>query len=245
MDPSFSARHRLDGAFWLVFVLLAWFLVYMGFAAQIALRFTGKADYPAPPALIIHVWSFFGWLTVLGAQVLLRRSGLMLWHRRLGLGAALLIPIMVVSAIAAEIYSERFYSAEYPEVVRFFPIPLASMVNFAACAAAAVAFRRNPATHKRLIYLATSALLVATFFRWWGDALTEMVAPGVVGEWIVNYAGVSILFAAGISYDLVTRGNVHRAYLIVVPLMLAVQWTAVVIGQSEWWPPVGRGLLGL
>lgn len=34
-------------------------------------------------------------------------------------------------------------------------------------------------------------------------------------------------------------------YLIAVPLMLMVQWLAVAIGQSDWWPPIGRELLGL
>lgn len=245
MDQSFIARHRFDAAFWFGFTLLAWCLVYMGFAAQIELRFTGKADYPAPPALVIHVWSVFTWLAVLGIQVFLRHFALMKWHRSLGLISALLIPIMVVSAIAAEILSERFYAPQHPEVVRFFPIPLGSMINFSACGIAAISFRREPAMHKRLIYLATSALLVATFFRWWGEVLTGLVSPGILGEWIVNYIGVAMLFAAGIGYDLLTRGKIHRAYLIAVPLMMAVQWTAVAIGQSEWWPPIGRQMLGL
>ena len=245
MDRSFAARHQLDAAFWLTFTVLAWFLVYMGFAPQIDLRFSGKADYPAPPALVIHVWSVFAWLAVLSVQVALRHLNLMQWYRVLGLVALLLVPTMVISAIAAEIFSERFYAAEYPEVVRFFPIPLTSMITFTTCAVAAIAFRREPAMHKRLIYLATSALLVATFFRWWGDALTGVVAPGILSEWIVNYLGVSLLFAIGIGHDLLTRGRVHRAFLIAVPLMLAAQWLAVAIGQSDWWPPIGRQILGI
>jgi hypothetical protein len=245
MDRSFTARHRLDAAFWLAFTILAWFLVYMGFAPQIDLRFSGKADYPAPPALIIHVWSVSAWLSLLGVQVALRHFNLMRCHRALGLVSVLLIPTIFISAISAEIVSERFYAPQYPEVVRFFPIPLTSMITFAACGSTAIAFRREPAMHKRLIYLATSALLVATFFRWWGETLTSAVTPGILGEWVINYLGVSLLFAIGIGHDLLTRGRVHRAFLIAVPLMLAAQWLAVVIGQSDWWPPIGRQILGI
>lgn len=246
MNRSFSARHRFDGFFWLAFVLLAGFLVYMGFAGQIALRFTGKADYPAPLALVVHVWSFFAWLSLLAVQVLLRRFGMLRWHRLFGYAAILLIPAMAWSAIAAEAYGQRYYAPVDPEVVRFFPIPIASMAGFVGCASAAILLRHHAAEHKRLIYLATCTVLSATFFRWWGDALSAMLEPDlVVSGWIVNYVGVALLLLTGLLYDLATRGRVHQVYLIAVPLLLAAQWSAVAVGLSQWWPAFGRTILGI
>lgn len=242
---AFPARHDWDRWFWPGFVVVAWVLVYLGFGEQVALRFAGKADYVAPPALVIHVFSVFAWLTLLSLQLALSRLGAIAIHRTLGWAALLVVPAAVWSAIAAEIYSERFYAAKYDDVIRFFPIPTFSMLSFGACALAALALRRNRATHMRLIFLATASVLVATFFRWWGDAIYDALAPGLWTEWTANYVGVALLVMTGIAYDLATRRSVHPVYRIAAPLMLAGQLGAVAIGQSDWWPPVGTALLSL
>ena len=148
-------------------------------------------------------------------------------------------------AIAAEVYSERFYSPVDPDVIRFFPVPVTNVACFVACAVAAILLRRRAAAHKRLIYLATSNLLVAAFFRWWADGLNAALPPGLATEWLANFVGVALLLAAAVAYDLASRGTVHRVYRVAIPLILAAQLTSVLIGQSDWWPAVGRNLLGI
>lgn len=244
MDP-FAARHRFDRWFWTAFVAAAWFVVAMGFKQPITQRFTGEADYLAPPVLVIHVWAFFAWLTILTVQVMLAETRQLRWHRLLGTSALVVAPVMAWSAIAAEVYSQQFYGGGDAEGVRFFPIPVTSIICFITCVALALVWRARPGWHKRLVYLATSAVLVAGFFRWWGDAIYGALPEGLPSEWAANYAGVILLLAIGAGYDLVTRGAVHPVYKVGAPLFLLAQITAVTVGQSEWWPPIGRELLGL
>lgn len=245
MDP-FVARHRFDRWFWIGFVLLAWLSVAMGFSEQISRRFSGQADYPAPAALEIHVWSFFAWLTMLSVQVGLVESGRTNWHRMAGIAALVIAPVMAWSAIAAEVYSQRFYAAQYlEEGVRFFPVPVTSITLFSLSVIAALALRKHPSWHRRCIYLATSAVLVAAFFRWWDDAIYGALPPGFFAEWAANYAGVVMLLAIGAAYDLATRGQVHSAFRIGIPLFVLAQLCAIAVGQSDWWLPVGIELLGL
>lgn len=245
MGASFALRYRFDSIFWPIFVILAWSLVFIGFQGQIRLRFTGAADYEAPLALIVHVYSFFGWFTLLTLQLVLSRMKRVDLHRLTGWGALLLIPAMAWSAIAAEIYGQRFYFPEHPEVVRFFPIPVFSMIAFVLAAGAAVWLRKRRATHMRLIYLATSIILVATFFRWWGDAISTALPESFWTKWAANFIGANLLFVAGAAYDLLTRGRIHPVFLIAAPVLIAGQLAAVGIGESDWWPAVGRSLLGL
>jgi len=245
MGAAFAARHKADRYFWPAYALAAWVLVFIGFAGTVTRRFAGQADFPAPVELVIHVWSFAGWLSLLCLQLLLSRSGRIDLHRKLGWAALALVPVMAWSAIAAEIHGERFYASRYDDVIRFFPIPCWSVLSFTLCALAAVALRKDRAAHMRLIYLATASVLVATFFRWWGDAIYDALAPGFWTEWIANYIGVVLLMALGVGYDLLTRGIVHRVYRVGVPLIVAGQLGAVTIGQSDWWPPFGERLIGI
>jgi|GEM_PF-1332808 len=245
MGIGFARRHRADTAFWWLFALSAWMVVGLGFAGQIRLRFTGQADYPAPAVLVVHVWAFFGWITLLALQVALASRGHLRMHRALGPLGLLLVPVMAWSAIASELYSQRFYAATDPDNIRFLPLPVASVLGFVGCALAAFLLRGSPPHHKRLIYLATSVVLVAAFSRWWGGAIATALPPGFLAEWLANYAGVLVLFLVAVGYDLATRGSVHPVHRIAIPLLVAMQLVAVAIGQSEAWPDTGRRLLGI
>lgn len=244
-QTRFARRHRLDTAFGGLFVLLAWTAVAIGFASQVRSRFTGQADYPAPLVLEVHVWAFFGWLTLLALQVALASSGRLHWHRTFGMVGMLLVPVMAWSAVAAEFHSQRFYAPADPENIRFLPIAMNSVLAFVGCAVAAFAYRRSPPYHKRLICLATAVILVAAFARWWGNAIAMALPPGFLSEWLSNYAGVLVLFAAAMGYDLGTRGSVHPVHRLAIPLLVGMQLLAVAIGQSDAWPALGRRLLGI
>lgn len=242
---GFAARHRGDRLFFAAFVAVSWLGVAMGFVPQIAKRFGGTADYPAPAMLEIHVWAFFAWMGILTVQALLigaRRHDL---HRLLGLSLVVLVPVMAMSAIGAEIDSQRFYAPRDPDNARFFALPLTSMILFAAAAALAFVKRGDPAAHKRLILLATTVILSAAFGRWWGAAIGMTLGPGFWGVLLGNWAGTIALVAAAALYDLATRGRVHPVLLwggIAYALAFAGASAAY---HSGWWPAWVRGALGL
>jgi hypothetical protein len=243
--PVFAAWHRADRAFFLSFIAMSWLGVGMGFAPQIAKRLGGTADYPAPAMLEIHVWAFFGWMTVLTVQALLigaRRRDL---HRLLGLSIVILIPVMTVSAIAAEIHSQRFYAPRDPENARFFALPLTSMILFAGTATLAFAKRGAPAAHKRLILLATAVILSAAFGRWWGEPIGMTLGDGYGGIILGNWAGTIALIAAAALFDIATRGRVHPVLLWGGGAYALAFAAAAVAYHSDWWPAWVRGALGL
>ena len=243
--PGFAAWHRGDRLFFLSFIALSWLGIAMGFAPQIAKRFGGTADYPAPAMLEVHVWSFFAWMTILTAQALLigaRRQDL---HRLLGWSILMLIPVMTVSAIAAEIHSQRFYASRYPENARFFALPLTSMILFAVAATLAFAKRGDPAAHKRLILLATAVILSAAFGRWWGEWIGMALGDGFWGILLGNWAGTIALIAAAMLYDIATRGRVHPVFARGSAIYAAAFAAATLAYHSNWWPAWVRGTLGL
>ncbi|HEV7313072.1 hypothetical protein [Sphingopyxis sp.] len=243
--PVFAAWHRADRAFFLSFIAMSWLGVAMGFAPQIAKRFGGTADYPAPAMLEIHVWAFFAWMAILTVQALLigaRRHDL---HRLLGLSIVILVPVMTVSAIAAEIHSQRFYAPRDPENARFFALPLTSMILFAGTATLAFVKRGYPAAHKRLILLATAVILSAAFGRWWGEPIGMTLGDGYGGIILGNWAGTIALIVAAALFDIATRGRVHPVLLWGGGAYALAFAAAAVAYHSDWWPAWVRGALGL
>lgn len=244
-SSGFPQQHKWDRNAFATFVAVGWLFVVMGFAPSVSSRLAGEADYVAPPVLHAHIIAFVGWMVLLTVQVLLVRTGHRAMHRKLGVAGAILIPVMVVTGIGAEIYSQRFYSPHDPDNLRFFIAPLLQMLIFAACAGAAIALRRDSAAHKRLIVLATAMALVAATNRWWGGALNAVFADGFWGMIINNFAGPNLLMALAMAYDLLTRGRVHRVYVVAVPLILATEVLASAIYHLPGWPGVARQLVGI
>jgi hypothetical protein len=244
-DTAFVPWHRWDRSFFLLFVLAAWIATGFGFYPSVAQRFTGQPDYVAPLVLQLHVFAFTGWLCLLSLQVLLVRTGRQRLHQRLGLLGAFLVPVMVVTAIDAEIFSQRFYSGKYPENARFFISPLSNMALFALFGVMALLQRRRPASHKRLILLATTVVLSAAYYRWWGEALYGLLGDGHAGMVVSNYAGIDLLLVLLAGYDWVTRRRIHSVYQWGIPLILASQLLGTLIYHSEAWPGIVRRVLEL
>jgi hypothetical protein len=242
---EFAVWHRWDRNLALLFVIAAWAAVLVGFYPAVSARWRGEADFPAPLILQLHVFAFAAWLCLLTAQVPLIRTSRTAWHMRLGLFGAILVPVLVVTAIGAEAYSQRFYSPQYPGNLRFFIAPLFSMLVFACAACGGVLRRRHPAAHKRLMMLATAMILVAAYNRWWGEALYEWFGDGLWGMIIRNFAGPDLLFVVLIGYDLVTRRRVHPVLAICVSAILAGEFAASAVYHSDWWPDVVRELVGI
>jgi hypothetical protein len=242
---EFAPGHPWDRNFFLLFVLAAWIATGFGFYPSVIERFTGQPDYVAPLVLQLHVFAVSGWLCLLSLQVLLVRTGRQSLHQRLGLLGAILVPVMVVTALGAEIFSQRFYSEKYPENLRFFISPLSSVALFALFGVMALLQRRQHAAHKRLILLATTVVLSAAYNRWWGEALYALFGDGYAGMVIHNYAGIDLLLVLLVAYDWATRRRIHAVYQWGVPLIFVSQLIATFIYHSETWPGIVRHLIGL
>jgi uncharacterized membrane protein len=241
---QFAAFHRLDRRFYASFLGLCWLGPLFGFYPATSARLLGHADYPAPPIMQIHALLFIGWLLLLTAQILFIRTKRLKLHRKLGRVGYVLVPLMVYSAIAAELYSQRFYIQRHDDDLHFFILPLFYAGAFALFSGLALAVaKRNPIAHKRLILLATTIIVGAAYARWWGPALTRAFGDDYWGTIVNTFTGTNLLLAVAVGFDIVSRGRPHRVYAIAVPLILVAELACSSIYHADWWMPVARELI--
>jgi hypothetical protein len=160
--------------------------------------------------LSIHGAVFYAWMLIFAMQSALVRWRNLRLHRLLGwVGAAdaLLVVVLGVWATFAE-----------PNPFALERIGLVSMAGFGIPVALAILWRKRPAYHRRLVFIATAMLTNAAFARFPGTWL-----PGHL-----FYLGTDLLIAIGIAHDLWTERRVHIVYRYAMPLLLAAE-TAVLI----------------
>jgi len=256
-SSAFAPWHRHDRRFFLTFVIIAWVLILTGFALDVIRRFTGTSAYVAPWSLIIHVWSFAGWMCLLTLQVVLVRKQRADLHRLTGMAMLALIPVMLVSGFMAEVYAERIQfetGASASGVI--FPVArtilfMSLLLVFAVAAPLAFLKRGDPSAHKRLIILATSTLLAAATGRLMTIAaiivlgLEDGLAFRMKFDGTFVWAGPIVLVAALALYDWLTRRRVHPVSSVGLTVLIAAYLLTSGVNRSEWWPPMAQRLLGL
>lgn len=183
-----------------------------------------------PPLVHLHAGIFVAWIVFFVMQSGLVVSGSVSLHRKLGWAGAGLAVAMVVTGIAVTIGCIRRGA-----VPPFFPPNLFLMVDvlgvlsFFGMTAAAVALRRSPEWHRRLMLCGTIMVMSPA----WGRIL-PMPLLGPCAGWAV-FGAMMIYVMAGVLYDLITTRRVHPAYLWGGG---AICLTQVLIGPLAFSPPV-------
>jgi len=231
--------------------------VYAGLALMIAAivlvgfsrSFYGTffADAAHPWVIHVHAAVYVGWLALLIAQTVLAARGDIATHRRVGkfgiAYGALVWVLGLIVAIAMPVIN--VHSGEWPmeRGEQFLAIPLGDMVLFGGFFGAAIAYRRKPEIHKRLIVLAAVAVMFAAV----GRALTNVAvmlgdpeAPlgGVPARLLLWYSPVLVAMA----HELVTRRRIHPVYWIGVATM-TVAFLRVPYSQTAQWHAIARTIL--
>jgi hypothetical protein len=213
--------------------LLVVITVLAGFAPSFYLM--AVDGRPRPWIMHLHAAIYLGWLALLVSQAVLAARGRIALHRRVGtLGiyyAALVWVIGVLVSFAAPAAHVRAAEWTLEEAVTFLPIPLGDMVLFGGFFGAAVAYRRRPEVHKRLVLLACVAVMFAAASRL-GYVLN---APGRIAVWYLP-------IAAGMAYDVYSRRAVHPVYWIGAAIM-GIALTRIPFGETDVWHRIGRPLL--
>jgi hypothetical protein len=240
----FVAFHRADRNFFLIFLLVCWLGVIMGFGPPALKRLHGHPESPNVLPIIIHATAFSCWLGLLTAQTLLVRVKRTAVHMKLGLIAVGLVPVMAAGTVFAEIFMQRWHLAHPPDNLQFLIFPIFWVVTFTSLATAAIASRKDPAAHKRLILLATTVIIGAAYDRWWSDGLTNVLGEGISALFIEEFLGTNLILAGAVAYDFCTRGRLHRVYEVAVPLILLAEMGSSFIYYSPRWPPIAAVLVG-
>ena len=239
----FELRHRWDAFAFPIFVLLIWIAVLMGFVPEVVEQVrTSSFDYPF--LTHVHALVFTSWLVLLTVQTALVRLRNVRFHRRLGLAAACMVPLMVALGLTASVSMfRRFYAPDFLPLT--LSMRIADMASFGGAAAAGLAFRKsNPSAHKRLMLLATFCLTGAGFGRWWGDWMKARFGTGFVGRWSFDYPGVVILILLLAGYDLITRRRFNRPYMIAAAAVVVAQFVGVFVRDLSGWKPIAIMLIG-
>jgi hypothetical protein len=219
-------RRRVDHLFFSGMAVLILATVFVGFARTYYLA--GVFNAPLPSRLIhVHGAAFSCWILLLVTQTSLVAAGRVDLHRRLGLLGFGLAGLMVILGLLAA--TERLSVAPGPAVAAraFYAIPVADMLLFATLIYAAFRARFDRAAHKRLILIATIALLDAAFARW---PIRALASDFEVAQ-ICGYVFLAVLMA----YDVWSIGRVHRATLWASVWMIVLYSVRIPLGHTAPW----------
>jgi hypothetical protein len=223
------ANPMWDRVFFSAMAVALWATVLIGFTRT----YFGAGMIAAPlPNRLIHVHgaAFTLWMMLLVVQIGLVSAKKIKWHRTLGwFGFGLAVAMVVLGLLAATDSLRRGTAPQGLTPKTFFVIPVSDMVEFSVLVYFAYRARRQPAAHKRLILIATVAIVDAAVGRW-PVAFLQAHPPA---QDIVSF-GLLLLV---VLYDLLTVKRVMKAtawaslfvvvvHLSRVPLAFTPAWQA-------------------
>jgi hypothetical protein len=235
MHTFAGPRGLVDKYFYFAMALLFLGIVYSGFRRTINENLLHPA-IPRPLILWFHAAAFSGWVVFFLFQSVLVRTRYIRWHRFFGWFGAVLGAAMVPLGIATAIVMGRFntYQLHQPGAEPFFLIPVFDMAVFGTLLVLAIAWRKKPELHRRLLFIATCALLDAAFARF-----------DVIFDHSLFLFCPDLLIGLGVVRDLLVNRRIQRVYLIALPVLIVLQGLVVVIwrGEAAWWVRIAHAIM--
>jgi hypothetical protein len=197
-----------------------------------------RGNVARPLVIQLHGAVFVGWMALLVLQVAVVARGDVGLHRRIGQwGIAygfLVLAMGLAAGLAAPVMHANAGDWPRDQAAGFLLTTLGDMVLFGSFFGAAVWYKSRPEIHKRLMVVATVALLFAAVGRMGLEkrsvALFELI-------WLSP-------ILAGMGYDWISRRRVHPAYIVGL-VGLFIGSLRVALEDSEAWLVIGRPLLDL
>lgn len=230
------ATWSAERLFYTSMTLLIFGIVFVGFARSFFLRPLFPA-WPSPPEPVfyLHGAVFTAWFVLCIVQTSLVAAGRTKLHRRLGASAVALVVAMVWFGFEGALTAARrpggFVGIPVPPL-QFLAIPFVDMLMFPVLFGLAIVKRRQPQAHKRLMLLASIAIVTAAVAR----------LPGVIGGSPLLFFGLTDALLIPLAlWDYRTRGRLHPvtlwgglALILSQPLRLAVSATPQWIAFARW-----------
>jgi hypothetical protein len=223
-------NRRVEHAFFQAMAVLLTVTMIIGFARTYFLAGVFQARLPKP-VIHIHGAVFTCWFLLLLAQSALASLQRVDLHRRLGIAgvviAALMLPlgIMATAEYVAREAAQRW-------IVLAAVMPIAELTTFSVLVSAAFLLRRSPDLHKRLIILATTALMGAAVGRMAFVPLWHLHGIAVIRlVWAYTY-----IFIVPIAvFDLWSTRKLNRATAWGSVFMISVQQGMLLVATSAPW----------
>jgi hypothetical protein len=199
-----------------------------------------KGVYGAPElSMLKHVHGIVmtAWFTLFLVQVRLVASGRVGMHRRLGIAGIAVALLLVAVGTAIGITAARLGSAPtgVPPLV-FLALPLGEMVVFAVLVTTAFVMRKRAPYHKRLMLLATLAMLTPAMAR----LPLEFVKAG--GP-LMFFLLTDLVILACIAYDTVRNRRLHPSFAGGLAFVIAGQIGRLALTRTPFWMPFAQWLV--
>lgn len=209
---------------------------FVGFSPSFYLRKAGFEGPPLTPFVLFHALLLTVWMlaNVLQASLIAVRNASL--HRTLGWVFAALAVLIVVTGPQVGLAAIR-RGALPPGLTaeQFFVLPMADAVMFAAFVTLGVLQRNSAQAHKRLMLLATIAILDAAIARMPG--MFDAGPPAF-------FAAADLFIVAGVVYDYAARGRVHPIWIYGGLAIVVSQVLRLVLSSTEMWASFVRYLVG-
>ena len=219
-----------------------YFFMSLLIAATVVYGFSHTIDHnlihaaPLPPfVLYIHAIVFPAWVAFFIVQSALIRSHNVRLHRRLGwFGVGLAVAVVVLGAwTSASMVRFSIEQKDPFNSTAFTIVQVMDLVCFTVPFALAIYWRKKPEFHRRLVLIASCALLDAAFGRF--PALPLVLSP----------TGVDALICLGVIRDLIVERRVHTVYLYALPMLIVCQVAAIetFLHASPWWMNIANRIV--
>lgn len=210
---------------------------FIGFAPTYYLASTFDAP-PLVPLAHLHGVVFTAWIGLYLVQNGLVFAGRRDLHRWLGsAGAVLAIVVFVVGIWIAIDSGHNGRGTPGRDQPTFLMFPLANIAWFGVLSATAIWRRANAQAHKRLMLLATLAVIttpLARISRMLGSTL-----PPPIGGMILS----DLFILALVVFDLRQRGKLHPVTLWFGGTFVLTEPLRVIVSHTDAWQAIARALL--
>lgn len=223
------------------FIAMAWLAIavaVIGFSKTFFLPLARGTFEPLPTAYV-HAVMLFGWVVLFALQASLIGARAHAMHRKLGwLGLALAIGVAWSTvAIGVEGMHKDLANGLGTIATSGLLGLCLSMLGFVALVSAAVHFRRRPDVHKRLMLLATIAVLWPAWFRF------RHFFPSVpFPEWVFAIIAADSLVLVAMWHDWRTHGRIHPVYAWVGTALITDHVTETLLFDRPAWRALGQWL---
>jgi len=210
-------------------------IIVAGFATNLA---RGISTFAVPLVYHVHAFVFFGWVALYLAQNWLIAADNIRLHRKLGLLAYILAPVMVIMGFLIMVTSLRRSGGPFFfDQNEFLFSNSLLLVLFGAMVLTALRRRRYTGWHRRLMLTAMSILT--------GPGLGRLLPMPLLmpNAWRIMMVVTLVFPVIGMVADLRRHGRVHEAWLWGVGAIIAVQVIADLIAYSAWGVSFTQSLL--
>jgi hypothetical protein len=228
IESPASRRAGLSRFFFTALALSYVVVAVAGFGPNVVSYHAGRLELSW--AAIVHGVMMSAWLLLLTVQASLPALGRLQTHRRLGVWVGVFAFVIWVSMIAVSV--RQMAVRNPPEghfLLNILLLQIQAALLFPIFVFWAIAEKRRPAWHKRLMVFAMVAPLGAAV-----DRMLFLPVAGVEGQWPL-FLYLDLLLVPLLIFDLTTLRRLHPATVLGCALLLITQVAVTLLWDHPLW----------